>query len=200
MGEAKRRADELRAALLREADRWDFPPSDWERETVTELDALPRVTSVRAPAEQLKWARMKARECHANAGWYADNDPNGEWKHVVGWWPQGDIFILHSVVRRAGDLLCVTPQEWDVPERFPFIPDEQIEARDEEDRRAFYRRGHKLPVGLRRDPAAQIEAMNLMGSRLASGVKPRQAMELADREATVRLGLCDYRLSGATAA
>jgi hypothetical protein len=53
MGEAKRRLEETRAEFLRMIERWDFEPSDWERDTVAAVEQLPAVTVKRYPPEPL---------------------------------------------------------------------------------------------------------------------------------------------------
>lgn len=152
MGEAKRREMMLREALVREADKWSFPGSEWERETVAELARMPRVEVTRESAEKLQWAKMKPKDCHANTGWYEANDPTGKWKRVTGWWPQGDTYVLHSVVSDGKNFMCLTPQEWDVPQTFEFVPDDKLTWREEGNKRVFHRDGHAISVGLRGIP------------------------------------------------
>ena len=41
---------------------------------------------------------MVPKKCHANAGWYAENDPTGNSRMVTGWWQQDDKYLHHSVV------------------------------------------------------------------------------------------------------
>jgi hypothetical protein len=189
MGEAKRREQKLKAALLAECDRWDRPGTDWERLLVEELRELEFVKAQRAPADQLEWGRMQIRECHANAIFYTGNDPSRETKHVLGWWIQGDIFVLHSIIESGGQFICITPQERGVPDIFPFIPDPKIEARAEGDLLHYYRNGQAIDAGLRTDPDAHRAAMILMRKRLLSGMKPWPAMQMADDEACERLGI-----------
>lgn len=189
MGEAKRREAVLRAAILKECDLWDRPGTPEEAAAVERITALPFVMARRAPPEQLAWARMQPRECHANAIWYAENDPTGQAKHVLGWWRQGDLLVLHSVVLMQGHYVCITPQEWDVPQTFPFIPDPAITWEPEGEFRRYVVDGHRIDAGLRMDPDAHRASIVLMRERLAAGMKPRLAMELADREACERLGI-----------
>ncbi|MFC3579098.1 hypothetical protein [Sphingomonas hylomeconis] len=189
MGEAKHKEAVLRAALLVECDLWDKPGTPEEATAVAEIRRLPIERAERAPADELAWGRMPARECHANAIWYSENDPSGQTEHVVGWWLQGDIFMLHSVIRAAGRYICITPQEWDVPSIFPFIPDPKITWIAEGDFRRYVRDEYPIGAGLRADPAAHRVAILLMRERLNAGMKPRRAMELADREACERLGI-----------
>ncbi len=189
MGEAKRKADEFRAALIKEADNWTFQESDWERATVNELARMPRVEVTRESDEKLRDANLKPKDCHGNTCWYEANDPSGRWKRVTGWWPHGDTYVLHSVVSDGVRFICLTPQERDVPRRFDFIPDAKLVWRMDDDREIFHRDGHDISVGLRGDPAAHIETMRRMKARLEQGMSAREAMKLVDEETRTRLSV-----------
>jgi hypothetical protein len=189
VGEAKRKEERLRAALLVECDLWDRPGSAWEAQLVEEIGQLEIVAAERAPADQLEWGGMQPRECHANSIFYSRNDPTGASKHVLGWWVQGDLLVLHSVIENDGRYICITPQESDVPAVFPFIPDPAIEAREEGDHLEYYRNGQPITAGLRQDPVAHRASIVLMRERLLGGMKPWRAMHLIDDEACERLGV-----------
>lgn len=88
--------------VLLELDRWSFPVTDWELATVKEIVRLRVIRVQRVDAAQLEWMRMKPRECHANARFYEENDPQRRSKHVIGWWPQNGNYVLHSIVRSRG--------------------------------------------------------------------------------------------------
>lgn len=189
MGEAKRREAILRAAILLECDLWDRPGSEWEARQVEEIRQLPFVKGERAPAHELAWANMKARECHVNCIFYATNDPTEVSKHVLGWWVQGDLLVLHSMIENEGRYICITPQEKDVPPVFPFIPDDKIETVEDGDGINYLRDGEPIVAGLRVDPEAHRAMILLMRERVLGGMKPWQAMHLADDEVCERLGI-----------
>lgn len=191
MGEAKQKREELRKALLIEADKWMFPPSAEEAAIVAELAARSPVMVRREEADRLAWMRMKPRECHANVSWYVENDPTRATRHVLGWWKQGDQYVLHSVIGQGPHMMCITPQLTDVPEVFPFLPDNKITWKEEGEPsvRRFYRDGWPIPVGVRTDPLFTIGVSERMKQRLLTGMKPWDAMRLADQEHRVRLGL-----------
>jgi hypothetical protein len=92
--------------MLDESKGWDFPASPWEAAVCADLREEDVVMIRRASPDQLAWARMPANECHANARWYAKNDPTGKARAVSGWWVQWPNFVLHSVVEIEGALIC----------------------------------------------------------------------------------------------
>lgn len=191
MGEAKRKEATLRAVILKECELWDKPGTPEEAANVAEILELPVVAVRREAAERLAWAGMQPRECHANCIWYAENDPTRQTEHVVGWWRQGDIFALHSVIRTRGEYMCITPQERDVPPVIPFIPDAKIMTEPEGELLLYVRNGLRIGAGFRIDPAAHRASIVLLRERVQAGMRPWQAMHLADKEACERLGI-DY--------
>ena len=171
----------LRDVLLAEVDRWSFPVTDWELATVKEIERLPVVTAHRMPAAQLEWMRMEPRECHANARFMEAKDPDRRMKQVIGWWPQGDHYVLHSVVRnRLGQYVCVTPVDAKlVPDtQFDFVPDLTIEVREESGVRSCYRDGVQIGAGVRRDPAQSLANAGIVRQRLLSGIDAYEAVKL----------------------
>lgn len=179
MGEAKRKSDALRAAMLIECSQWSKPPSDIERAALDELIAMPSVRAVRATAQNLQMMGMSAKDCHENCHWYAKNDPSGEWQHVFGWWMQPSALVLHSVIRRGDEYVCITPQaDPAVGAQFTFIPDEAITPEKNGDHFLLLRKGQNHHPGLRFDPAATIEYMSKVKGRLKSGMKPFVAWEI----------------------
>lgn len=190
MGEAKQKRERLRALILRETENWTFAPTQQEAEIVADLKNRTPIMVQRAPDDQLAWARMKPRECHANAGWYADNDPTGQCRHVVGWWPQGDLYLLHSVVRTPAGMLCITPQLPDVPNPFPFIPDDRITWRPEGDVRRYYVGDWPiLGPGVREDPAYRLEVNAKVREMLLAGQDPWSVMRWVDQDARDRFAI-----------
>ena len=75
LGEAKQNAERLRAEITKEMERWKTPFSTDEAQISTEVSKLQAHRIQRAPADQLKWMRMKPRLCHDNASWMEENDP-----------------------------------------------------------------------------------------------------------------------------
>jgi hypothetical protein len=172
LGEAKVKRERLRATLLDECDRWSAPPSADEDAAREAVAALPVVKVRRLPADQIAYMRMPGRECHANCAWYAENDPERKTEHVIGWWIQPGADVLHSVIKRDGGYFCLTPQLAGTPEVFDFVPDPEIEAREEGEYRAFYRNGFRCVPGIRFDPAETIRYMEWMREKLLAGVNP----------------------------
>src|SRR6266403_1296349 len=111
MGQAKKKREALRKELLARGAIWDFPATVWEAEVVKKLLNEPVLRVPRAPANMLKAMSLKTNECHEICRWYAKNDPQGESKHISGWWAQGSVFVLHSVIQTGGHLICITPSE-----------------------------------------------------------------------------------------
>lgn len=178
MGEAKRNMEKLRASFLAELDNWSFPPTDWEARTVVEIQKLPVVMVRRYPDDALKYMRMPPRECHKNARFMQDNDPDGRLRQVSGWWFQNGNYVLHSVVDQYGDLVCVTPAPLHRENPFPFIPDAKIEWRDEGDYRVPYRDGVEIGPGVRADPEMTLTELAKVRARLESGMNPYKAIQM----------------------
>lgn len=170
----------MKDVFLTELDRWSFPTTDWELETVKEIERLRVITVRRVDAATLEWMRMKPRQCHTNARFYEEKDPERLSKRIIGWWPQGGNYLLHSIVRREGQHFCVTPVDPKmVPEaEFPFIPDPKIEARVEGDLMGYYRDGGKIGPGVRGNPAKTLAYNDAARKRLLSGMDPYEAMQV----------------------
>jgi hypothetical protein len=171
---------DLRNVLLDEVERWSFPITNWELATVKAIARLPSITVQRVDAVRLEWMRMKPRQCHGNARFMQENDPEGRTRQIVGWWTQNGNHVLHSIVRHRGQYLCFTPvDEALVPERtFRFRPDPKIEIRVEGDRRTFYRDGVQIGPGVRQDPAKTLAYGEMVRQRLLSGMDPYEAVRL----------------------
>lgn len=179
MGEAKRKSEAMRAAMLIECDQWSKPPSDTEKQALDELLAMPSVKAVRATAQNIQMMGMNPKDCHENCTWYATNDPSGEWEHVFGWWIQPNALVLHSVIRRGDDYVCITPQvDRAVGAMFTFIPDAAITPEQNGDHFLLLRNGQNHHPGLRLDPTATIEYMEKVKVRLNSGMHPFKAWEI----------------------
>lgn len=116
MGAAKQKRDVLRQLVLKFIDRWDFPLSEAEALAVKEIKTLREIRVRRYPADALAYMRMKPNECHANALFMMDEDPEGKCKQISGYWPQSGNYVLHSVVEREGEVFCVTPMTIDSPD------------------------------------------------------------------------------------
>ena len=108
MGEAKRKLEAMRASMLKDIERWSFPPSDWEESVVASISKLAVVMVERASDEQLAWARMKPQECHANARFMEKNDPDRRTRQILGWWFQQGQYVLHSVIQQGDTMGSLT--------------------------------------------------------------------------------------------
>lgn len=177
MGEAKRNLERVRQSFLAEIDKWAFPATDWEARTVEELKSMPRTKVIRYPDDALEYMRMPPRECHVNARFMQDNDPEGRLRQVTGWWLQDDNYVLHSVVDQYGRLVCVTPAPLHPENSFDFIPDPKIEWRDEDDYREAYREGVCIGPGLRSNPEKTLAQLAVIRTRLISGMNPYKAVQ-----------------------
>jgi hypothetical protein len=179
MGQAKSRREALRQKMLAEGAKWDFPPSSWEQALCTELrNRTPEVVR-RAPASQLSLMRMPANECHANVRWYVKSDPSKAARAVAGWWLQWPDFVLHSVVEVDGQLICITPSQFDELD-FPFIPDPEIGWIENRNVYSAVRGGHSIGRGVRAYPAFTMARNAIVRERLLAGVDPFEAIELTD--------------------
>lgn len=178
MGEAKRKLEAMRASMLKDIERWSFPPSDWEAGLVAEIAQLDMILVERASDDQLAWARMKAQKCHANARFMEVSDPHGKTRQILGWWFQQGQYVLHSIIQQGDTMICVTPSPFNTENPFPFIPDDKIEVREEEDHYVCYRNGQLIGPGVRSDPEGALREGEALRRRLESGVNPYEAMRL----------------------
>jgi hypothetical protein len=178
MGEAKRNLENIRKSLLAEFDKWDFAPTTWETKTIEELNSLPKVIVTRYPDHILKFMRMKPRECHANSRFMQEKDPDGRMKHVTGWLNVDDHYILHSVVDQCGQMVCVTPVQLEQSGTFEFIPDSQIEWRENGNVREAYRQDVLIGPGLRSNPEKTRADLAELRARLLSGMNPYDALHV----------------------
>jgi hypothetical protein len=177
MGEAKQKRAALKALAIKQFERWDFPPSEAEAQAVAEIEKLPVLMVRRYSPEQLEWMGMPPNQCHANARFMQDKDPEGKCRQITGYWPQAGNYVLHSVVERDGELFCVTPTLIGVPDIFPFIPDPDIEWREEGDHRVPYRKGLIVEPGLRTDPEESQRISKVVLARINKGMDPIKAGE-----------------------
>lgn len=177
MGEAKQKIEHLKALVLNQIERWNFPQSAAEADAVREIERLPIIKVWRYPKAQLAYMRMQPNQCHANARFMQDNDPEGKCKQLTGYLLQQGNYVLHSVVERDGDVFCVTPILIDDPDEFQFIPDPDIEWRDEEDTRVAYRKGVEVQPGFRSDPGETIRISAIIKERIEAGMHPMKAGE-----------------------
>lgn len=178
MGEAKRRMEQIRASYLEELKRWQFPETEWEKRTIEEIRKLPVVVVTRYPDDTLAYMRMLPRQCHVNARFMQDNDPDGRLKQVTGWWIQDEQYVLHSVVDQYGQYVCVTPSPLHRESTFAFIPDAKIEWRDDGDYRTAYRDGIEIGPGVRANPAKVLAELEAIERRLRSGMNPFEAVRV----------------------
>jgi hypothetical protein len=181
MKEAKQKREELKRLILRKSEEWNFPPTEWEATLCRELEAKPVQIVARAPTDQLAWMKMKANECHTNAGWYAEHDPEKKSRHVAGWWVQGPNFASHSLIERDGQLTCITPT-YSGETEIPFIPDTEITWQTENGVRCAYRNGQQIGPGVRRFPAFTMALTEIIRRRIRSGGDPVRATNFSDEE------------------
>lgn len=179
MGEAKKKREALKDMALLTIEKWGFPATSWEAATVAEIESLPRVKASRVSTQQLAQMRMPPKQCHKNASFLEENDPEGKNKHITGWWPQDGNYVLHSVILREGEYYCVTPLIIEDYPIFDFIPDPKIEWRDEGDVRSAFRDGVKIGEGVRSDPARTIAQGEFLKDSLARGMNPMEAFKAA---------------------
>lgn len=177
MGEAKKRREALKKLAIAQMERWNFPPSEAEAQAVAEIEKLPEIMVRRYPPEALQYMRMKKNECHANARFMEDQDPEGKCRQVTGYWPQAGNYVLHSVVEREGELFCVTPLAIDAPDTFPFIPDPDIKWKEEGEYRVAYRKGVPVEPGFRSNPEENKRISAVVLARIEAGVHPLEAGE-----------------------
>lgn len=168
--------EEVRSAFVAEIEKWAFPMSDWEVRVVQEIKQMPVVTVERYPDDALAYMRMPPRQCHKNASFMEENDPECRIKQVTGWWPQEGQYVLHSVIVRDDQYICVTPAPLHSTRRFDFIPDAKIKWRDEGEVRVPYRDGVKIGPGVRDDPEKTIVELGLMREKLLSAKNPYEVM------------------------
>jgi hypothetical protein len=181
MGDAKKNLAAFREGLLSQALRWCFAPSAWENDLVAQIVAMPSHRVPRMSASDLAWMGMPANECHANTRWYEKNDPTQESKSITGWWLQGMEFILHSVLSRQGQYVCITPTARDDSE-IQFFPDPKIEWIVRDNCFCAMRNGHEIGLGVRRFPSFTIAQNEILIARLNSGMNPHRASEFNPEE------------------
>jgi hypothetical protein len=181
MGQAKVRREALRQKMLSQLEKWVFPPTPWEVAVCADLKEDDVVLVRRLPPEQLAWARMPVNECHANARWYAKNDPAGRARAVTGWWVQWPNFVLHSVVEMDGALICMTPS-LDHEAEFPFIPDPKITWVEDGQYYSAVRNDGVIGIGVRAFPAFTFAQTAIVRERLLAGMDPLKVGDFTDDE------------------
>ncbi len=179
MGQAKARREALRKKMLIDGAKWDFEPSPWEQAVCIELRNRKAEVARRAPPDQLSWMRMPTNECHANVRWYVKNDPSKATRAVTGWWVQWPDFVLHSVIETDGQLICITPSQFDEG-AFPFIPDPKIRWIEDGEVYSAVRDGHIIGPGVRSFPLYTMARNAIVRERLLSGVDPFDAIFFTD--------------------
>jgi hypothetical protein len=123
--------------------------------------------------------RMPANECHANVRWYVKHDPSKKARAVTGWWVQWPDFVLHSVIEMDGQLICITPTQFDEAE-LPFIPDPKISWIENGEVYSAVRDGRVIGPGIRAFPAFTRARNAIVRERLLAGVDPFRAIEFTD--------------------
>jgi hypothetical protein len=177
MGEAKRREKEMSDRVRTILEKWSFEPTHAEADAVLEIDAIPPVRVERVDNRQLFRQGMERGACHANCDFYEKADLEQRWKRVTGWISDdlNGLYILHSIVQRGDERICITPQDDERP-FLTFRPDPAVE-RVPDDKRYFWKRnGVLVTVGFRRDPAKTIAANRRLIGLLNAGEPPMSVM------------------------
>lgn len=193
MSQAKVNRVRRRDEAINFSKQWLFEETDWESQQVKEILHLPVVEVQRAPPEQLAYARMALNKCHENVRWQVKNDPDRLSVAVSGWWLQWPNFVLHSVVARGGQLVCITPNALG-EQSFAFIVDNQIEWREDGEVFSAYRNGGKIGPGLRAFPKVTIKQTSMYLERLTPNADPYKVMTFSDEEivALEKMGIREY--------
>lgn len=178
MGEAKRKKAVMKAKMIDQIQRWNFPASEAEVQAVAEINNLPKVLVKRLSKQKMAEGGMIATECHANARFMEVNDPAKELKQVAGYWLQQGNYVFHSVIQTKHGYICITPTLVDSPEVFEFIPDPDIEWREENGFNVAYRKGFKIDAGFRIDPVKTKSMLDTVMARLDAGMDPIEAARL----------------------
>jgi hypothetical protein len=176
VGDAKKKLESVRKAFLAGLEEWAFQPTEWEAQTVAEIQDLPMVKVHRYPNDALAYMRMPAQHCHKNAEFMEKNDPTGRTRHVTGWWLNEGSYVLHSVIHYDGQYACVTPAPAERDNTFDFVPDSKIEWQEEGEYRAAYRDGVGIGKGVRIKPAETLKELEIIRQRLLSGINPYEAV------------------------
>jgi hypothetical protein len=153
--------------VLRDAvARWAFPVDKAEIEVAQAIAQLPVFEIRRLPNYKLSEVGMEMGQCHENCRTFAAHDDS--WTTVTGWVPDGDVFILHSVIAKAEGALCVTP---DVYNRATvnFIPDTEIEWVEEGNRYIAVRNGLRIDAGVRLYPEDKLAECKKLLALINSG-------------------------------
>lgn len=183
MGEARQRKERLRKVMIDELTILAAPPTAHEAAIAAELQGLTASIARRESAARLAWANMKPQQCHQNVAAYVRLDPDKSSSHQVGWWQQGDQFVLHSVARIKGQYICLTPQQSGVPDNFPFLVDPKITQSDEgEGVIRFLRDGIAFPHVVRGNPERIMRVASLGLERISLGIDPNQVWNWMDQE------------------
>lgn len=178
MGQARvkelRRREAMGQAIVLQSERWARPGSALEARWLAEVEAMPHVPVFAQRREAMLAGGMVYAQCHMNCASVALNDPMA--KHVLGWWQQGDTYVLHSVIEQAGDLYCVTPQHMDI-QGFMFVRDPKLQwVTDQGPAPVILREGMECLDGLRRDPERFKLVHELLQQKVAAGLTPFDAM------------------------
>lgn len=179
MGEAKQKAAEQRDGVRIMMEKWAGPDLPGEADIAREIETLPSEWVNRAHRTDLARSGMKAGECHGNCIWYEKNDPLKQHKRVTGWVIDeiNGVLMLHSVVKRGDEMICITPT-LDGTDGCEFRPDPDIAMSEENGRMVFDRKGVRIGVGIRRDPAKTRQKAAKVIAALDAGASIQDVMKL----------------------
>ena len=178
MGQARQKNERLIATLKEEMKKWTQPYTAREEAVADELRGLPVERVGRPSLEQLSWAGMQPRYCHLNAVWMEENDPDRETRAVLGWAVIPGGYVLHSVIRQRGKLICVTPPESGPRDWIDFIADPKlVRTKTEAGQYVFHRDGHEMGFGVRSDPQFLQQFWEFVSGNIAAGKPAHQIMK-----------------------
>ncbi len=169
--------------VLRNVEALGSPETEHEAIIFAEVLTLPRVVVSRQPVKRLLAAGMIPYNCHVNCHNQEARDPAKQSRHVTGWLIHGSNLILHSVVVTWNQWICITPQLDKAANQFEFIPDFDIEWRDNPGGwRDPVRKGVVVPDILRKNPAREIEKKERFLELLNSGLSIKEAQQSVQAE------------------
>lgn len=116
-------ADDFRAQMLIEIAKWMVPPTKREAMLVAELSAQPRIRVEAIHPDLRKHLGMRLHDCHRNCRDFVRDERSDTFRHVAGWRIENGLYILHSIVSRPGETICITPMLQDGGDAFDFIPE-----------------------------------------------------------------------------
>lgn len=170
----------LKETLLSAIRGWEFAPSQWEADLVTELVQLPYFDVPHLPKEELERMGMRPNECYENVRRCVRDTPGA--LAIDGWIIDRPDFLTHSVVFHCEQFICVTPSLLD-QQKIPFIPDPKISWIEKGGKACPVRNGQIVSgPGVREFPEFTVARYSVVRGRLESGIPPEEAVEFSPEE------------------